>query len=125
MKKIWWWSPVTLEEYCSEAKKQEDWQRGRLPYQYWSDERKESYQKTRKDVVWSQEAKDKASKRAKKSQTDKVGYTDGTTNIWLRIGQDVPEGFYRGWTVDDPTKYWRNERKWQKQLMEEVMSQKQ
>ena len=125
MKKIWWWSPITLQEYFSEDKKCEDWQKGRLPYQYWSDKRKESYQKARKEKDWPLEARIKASERAKRLQTDKVGYTNGTTNIWLRIGQDVPEGYYRGWTVDDPTKYWRNEKKWQKQLMEEVMSQKQ
>lgn len=60
----------------------------------------------------------------RRNQTNKIGYTNGEINIWLRCGQDIPEGFYRGWTITEPWKYWSNIKKektlWQlKQQMEE------
>ena len=45
------------------------------------------------------------------SQGKALGYTNGEINIWLRCGQDVPEGFYRGWTITEPWKYWPNIKK--------------
>jgi hypothetical protein len=121
MRKKWFYNEKTKSEtHCLEMPNGEGWKVGRLPFSLWSDERKKSYREKRSLIVYSDEYKDEQRKRSKKFQTDKVGYTDGKRNIWLRIGQDVPYGFYKGWTITEPFKYWRMEKKieWLKQLME-------
>ena len=110
----WYWNSITKEEVHADSIPEGDnWNIGRLPYEYWSEEKKESYRQKRKNINWSEESRLKQSKKTKRFQTDKVGYTNGIINIWLRIGQDIPDGFYRGWTINDPTKYWR--KIWRKQ----------
>ena len=123
MKDKWYYNVKTKKEVHSKEKPEGDeWKLGRLPSRYWSEERKNSYKEKRKNVVWTEEYRKKQSERTKRYQTDRVGYTNGKKNIWLRIGQDIPKGFYKGWTIDDPIKYCRKEvRQCLEQLMEGLL----
>lgn len=121
MRKKWYHNLQTKEERLfKESPENDDWILGRLPSSYWDDDKKKSYSEKRKNIEWSDEYRSSQRERSRRYQTDRVGYTDGIHNIWLRIGQDVPCGFYRGWTITEPYKYWRTEKKIEclRQLME-------
>lgn len=99
---VWYYNPETREEKAVKPPLPPPWTRGRLPYSLWSDEKKQSYRANHK---YTEEGYKTKCEKAYRAQKGKVGYTNGTNNIWLRIGEIVPEGYYRGWTIDDPTKY--------------------
>ena len=42
----WYYRLDTLQEKLSKEALEEPWKRGRLPYEYWSDERKKHYRET-------------------------------------------------------------------------------
>jgi len=49
----WYWNPETLEEsFNVKDLTNEGWVRGRLPWEYWSDERKKAYSE-RKQIPWN------------------------------------------------------------------------
>lgn len=45
---------------------------------------------------WSEESKQKRSNERK----GLLWFTDGEKNILLRLGEEIPEGFYKGFTKD-------------------------
>lgn len=112
MRRRWYHNLKTKKERlfkdCPESK---DWISGRLPLSYWDENKRKSYSEKRKNIKWSDEYRRVQRERSRRCQTDKVGYTDGMRNIWLRIGEDVPYGFYKGWTISEPYKYWKMEKK--------------
>jgi hypothetical protein len=106
--KKWYYNIETKEEKLFDKCPDENtWKSGRLPFLYWSYDKKRQYKEKRRAIVWSDEYKDGQRKHSRRVQKDRVGYTNGIVNIWLRIGQDIPDGFYKGWTIDDPSKYTR------------------
>ena len=77
------------------------WAKGRLPHSLWSEERKRSYAEKHSfnplehmDELSLNERRQKLSESAK----GRICYTDGERNVFLLPGQDVPEGFYKGFT---------------------------
>lgn len=68
--------------------------KGRLPYKYWTEEKKKSYAEKHKS--WNGD-REKQRHLTRKYQTGRVAFTNGEKNVWLRYGQDIPEGFYQGW----------------------------
>lgn len=99
-KHFWQYNPETLEEtYLSYLK--DGWVKGRIPYDKWSKERKKSY--AEKHHINPFENKDEAfmeryRQNSYERQKGKIGFTDGKTNRFLKQGQEIPEGFYKGFT---------------------------
>lgn len=97
MKHYWFYNPNTLKETYLPKKPDNEWIKGRLPYQYWSEERKQSYrEKHSKPLNLSEESRMVKSEKARKNMKGRVWYTNGIENVALLPGQDVPEGFYKG-----------------------------
>lgn len=112
MKKRWFYNKNTLEEKLAEpGTLDENWFRGRVPYECWPEERKQSYREKHSNIQFSESEIERRKKYGKFHQTNNIGYTDGTRNIWVKAGSDVPEGFYPGWTVTEPWKYWPDSKK--------------
>lgn len=114
-KSRWYWNSDTLEEKFS----QEDltlngWNKGRIPHEYWSEERKKSYAEKHSfnpTERMTMEAIEERRKKLIEAQKDKVCYTDGKNNKFLRLGQDIPEGYYKGCTFEKTELYWSTRRK--------------
>lgn len=96
-KTTWYYNPETREEKLAYNPLPPPWIRGRLPYSLWSEERKQSYREKHNHIHYTEESYKTKCRKAYKAQKGKVGYTNGTNNIWLRIGEIVPEGYYKGW----------------------------
>lgn len=113
-KSRWYWNSDTLEEKFS----QEDltlngWNKGRIPHEYWSEERKKSYAEKHSfnpTERMTMEAIEERRKKLIEAQKDKVCYTDGHNNKFLRPGQDIPEGYYKGCTFEKTELYWSTRR---------------
>lgn len=92
-------SETRKETFCKECP--EGWVKGRLPHSLWSEERKKSYAEKhsfnpteRMDEISINER----SRKLSDSSKGRVCYTNGEKNVYLRPGQDIPEGFYKGCT---------------------------
>ena len=99
--KRWYYNPITLQETYWYEQPGIDWKRGRLPYKYWSEERKQSYaaKHTKNPFAdWSVERMEEYAQKQAERQKGKIGYTNGKNNIYLYQGQDIPDGYYRGCT---------------------------
>lgn len=96
-KKKWYYNPETGEEKAVKPPLPPPWKRGRLPYSLWSEERKQSYRKKHTNYNITEKSKRIRSQNFHKANYGKAGYTNGTNNIVLRIGEIVPEGYYKGW----------------------------
>lgn len=114
---FWQYNPETLEEtYLGYLK--EGWVKGRVPHELWTEERKKSYAEKHsinpfenKDEVFMERYRQESAER----QKGKICFTDGKTNRYLRQGEDIPEGFYRGCTFTKSDLYWgTRKKKWQK-----------
>lgn len=105
---FWQYNPETLEEsYSSELK--EGWIKGRLPYEYWPEERKQSYREkhiqnpfANKSPEWMEDYKIRIANK----QQGKKAYTNGVNNRYLLQGQEIPEGYYPGVTFTKSELYW-------------------
>lgn len=117
-KSKWYWNPTTYEEkFSREDLISKGWNRGRLPHEYWSDERKQSYKAKHnintwdilkeKDPIKHEQAKNKCSETSK----ERIWYTNGVNNKYLRQGADIPEGYYKGFTLTKTEKYINSRRK--------------
>lgn len=82
MRYFWQYNPETLQETYAPTLK-EGFIKGRLPYEKWPEERKKSY-------------KEKHSISSSEKQKGKVAYNNGIENKYFMQGQDVPEGFIKG-----------------------------
>ena len=94
LKETYWWRDPSIDFGGK-------WILGRLPHDLWPEERKESYKiKHSFNPIerMSEYEREERSNKLSQAQSGKVCYTDGTTNVYLRQGQDVPDGFYRGCT---------------------------
>lgn len=114
-KSRWYWDPVTHnEKFSQDDLMLEGWNRGRIPHEYWSEERKKSYAEKHSfnpTERMTKEAIEERSIKLKEAQKDKICYTDGKNNKFLRPGQDIPEGYYRGCTFEKTELYWSTRKK--------------
>lgn len=95
----WYYNAETKKESYAVTSPGEGWELGRLPHILWPEERKKSYADkhnmnpfANKSTEWMEEYSQKSSER----QKGRICYTNGTNNIYLMQGQDIPEGFYKG-----------------------------
>lgn len=114
-KSRWYWNSETHEEkFSQDDLTLEGWNRGRIPHEFWSEERKKSYAEKHSfnpSERMTEEAIEERSRKLSEIQKGKVCYTDGKTNKYLRQGEDIPEGFYKGSTFEKTELYWNTRRK--------------
>lgn len=96
IKHYWFWNTITYEETYLPKKPGADWCKGRLPYKYWTEERKESYREKHGGPTRFSEEEKKKIWGGNHSTLGKVCYTNGQVNKFLYPGENVPEGFWRG-----------------------------
>lgn len=109
----WFYNPETLQEtYLPECP--EGFIKGRLPHELWTDERKQSYSEKhsinvydRMDELQITDIKSRLSNINK----NRVWYTNGYENVFLMQGDDVPDGFFKGFSFKKTEKYRMTRRK--------------
>lgn len=109
----WYHDPIAKKEYFTSTP-EKDWIRGRLPHSLWDDSKKLHYKEAHSFNpinYMSEEGKKERTKKIKKNNKDRVWYTNGTRNKFLKMGSEVPEGFYRGFTFTKTDKYINTRRK--------------
>lgn len=93
--KHWYYSEELLKEtYAEECP--DGYIKGRLPYKYWTQERKVSYKAKHNKKTLTPEQLKKESERARRLQLMRVGYNDGVRNYWFMQGEEIPDNMVRG-----------------------------
>lgn len=114
-KSKWYWNQTTYEEKFSQTDLTLDgWNRGRLPHEYWPEERKQSYAKKHSFNTTERmttEAIEERRKKLKEANKDNIWYTNGQDNKHLRPGQDIPKGYYIGFTFEKTDLYIKTRKK--------------
>ena len=109
----WYWNPTTFEETHSKEAPV-GWNRGRLPHKYWSEERKKSYAEKHSFNPFERmtpEAIEEKLWKLSEIHKGKIWYTNGKTNKYLRQGEDVPDGFWKGHTSEKTEKFINSRKK--------------
>ena len=106
--KRWYYNKETLKETYWYEQPGPEWILGRVPHSLWTDGKKKSYaEKHSFNPIerMSAEAVFERNRKLSENQKGKVCFTNGKRNVFLRQGQDIPEGFWKGCTFEKTELY--------------------
>lgn len=96
----WYYNPETKKETYS-ITQPEGWIKGRLPHEFWPEERKRVYKEHHSFNAYARMTPEKYAEVCRKNKehsTGTVWVTNGVDNKHLLQGQDIPEGYWLGMT---------------------------
>ncbi len=121
--KKWYYNTQTLKETYWYEQPGPEWELGRVPHELWDDAKKQSYANKHKlNTIdrMTEEAKEIRSQKLSDSMKGRLCFTNGTNNIYLRQGEDIPDGYWRGCSFEKTplyisTRRKKDDKRWQKQ----------